>query len=161
MRHPKLKFVTAGLVALALVGAGGAAYAFWSGAGLGTGTAAVDPGTTTSVVVDQTSVLAPMAPGVAAQALSGHFTNNVTGATPVQVTSVTASVASVSKGGTVLTTCTASDFTITNAVMPVNLLIPVGDPEGAWSGATIAFNSTSANQDGCKGATVNIGYSIK
>lgn len=158
MRNAKSKSVALAIAIVVLVGGGTAAFAFWSGAGTGTGSAPINAGTTAALVINQTSTLTDMAPGVAAQTLSGNFTNNASGATPVQVTSVTATVASVSKGGTTITSCTASDFTITNGTMPVNASVPVGASVGAWTGAQIAFNNTSANQDACKGASVNIGY---
>ena len=53
-----------------------------------------------------------------------------------------------------------ADYTLTAAAMPVNAEIPVGAPVGTWTGATIAFNNTAANQDGCKGATVNLSYAV-
>jgi len=29
-----------------------------------------------------------------------------------------------------------------------------------WDGISISFNNTGANQDGCKGATVNLAYTL-
>jgi len=43
--------------------------------------------------------------------------------------------------------------------MPVGAQVPAGSAQGAWTGATIAFNNkTSVNQDACKNATVNFSY---
>ena len=50
-----------------------AAFAYWTNSGAGTGDA--DTGTNAAIVVNQTSTVTGMAPGVAAQALSGNFDN--------------------------------------------------------------------------------------
>jgi hypothetical protein len=45
--------------------------------------------------------------------------------------------------------------------MTVGAEVPAGNGQGSWSGATLAFNNKAdANQDACKGATVNLAYSI-
>lgn len=161
MPNRRVKTIAVSLGTLILVGSSAAALAFWTGSGTGAGTAPIDAGTASAVVVNQTSTLLPMAPGVAAQTLSGNFTNNAAGASPLQVISVTASVASVSVGGVTVSNCTAADFTITGATMPVNATIAVGDPVGSWTGATIAFNVTAGNQNGCKGGVVHLAYAMQ
>ena len=125
--------------------------------GAGTGTAAT--GTVANVTVVQTSVVSGMAPGDSAQALSGNFTNPNAG--PVYVGTVTASISSVTKaGGAPAGTCDASDYTLANAVMTVNTEVPAGTAQGSWSGASIKFNNKASNQDACKGATVNLAYTV-
>lgn len=141
--------------ALFLVG-GGAAYAYWTVSGAGSGsvtTADVD-----SVTINQTSTVTDLAPGVAAQTLSGDFDNPNDG--PVYITSVTVSIDSVTKAaGAPAGTCDASDYTLTGATVPVGTEVASGDGKGAWTGATIAFNNKpTTNQDACKGATVNLSY---
>ena len=44
--------------------------------------------------------------------------------------------------------------------MVVGVEVPAGLAKGAWTGATIAFANSGANQDACKGATVNLAYAI-
>jgi hypothetical protein len=141
-----------------LLGGSGVAYAYWTAGGAGTGTAAA--GTTTAIAVVQTSTVAGLKPGGAAQTLSGNFTS--TNTSPVYVTSVTASIASVDKAiGAPAGTCDATDFTLAAAVMTVNAEVPTGTAQGAWTGATIQFNDkTGVNQDACKGAAVNFSYAI-
>jgi hypothetical protein len=57
--------------------------------------------------------------------------------------------------------CSKDDYILTGALMNVaDKKIPAGNPKGAWGGATIEFNNTDANQDGCKGATVNLVYTV-
>lgn len=147
----------AGIVtaSLFLVG-GGAAYAYWTIGGSGSGS--VTTGDVSAVTINQTTTITDLAPGVAAQALSGTFDNPNDG--PVYITSVVASIASVTKAaGAAAGTCDATDYTLADASMPVGLEVAAGTGTGAWTGATIAFNNkTSANQDACKGATVNLSY---
>lgn len=139
--------VLAGVVVL-LVGAG-AAFAYWTNAGTGTGTAGT--GTNVAIVVNQTSTVSDMAPGVAAQALSGNFDNANAG--PVYVAGVTATVTGTDKTG-----CTAADYTIAGTAT-VAAQVPAGDNVGSWSGLTIQFNNKAGvNQDACKEATVTIAY---
>jgi hypothetical protein len=137
--------------------AGGAAFAYWTAGGSGSGTA--DTGTGTTLTANQTSTVTGLAPGVSAQTLSGDFDNPNPG--PVYVTSVTASISSVVKaGGAPAGTCDATDYTLSNAVMSVAAEVPAGNGTGAWTGATLTFFDKATNQDACKGATVNLAYSI-
>ena len=134
-------------VTVLLVGAG-AAFAYWSTTGAGTGSAGT--GTTVAIVVNQTSTVSGLAPGVAAKSLSGNFDNANTG--PVYVAAVTATVTGTDKTG-----CDASDYTIAGTAT-VGAEVPVGTGVGAWSGLTIQFNNKATNQDPCKGAVVAIAY---
>jgi hypothetical protein len=145
------------LVAAALIGATSVgAYAFWSSTGAGTGSAAT--GDVAAITVVQTSTVSGLAPGLSAQDLSGNFNNPNSG--PVYITSVTASISSVTKAvGAPAGTCDASDYTIAGTA-PVNAEVPAGNAKGSWTGLTIQFNNKAGvNQDACKGATVNLAYS--
>ncbi len=159
MRKMPKRMVPVAVALLALLAFSGVALAYWSATGAGTGTAQAAAGTT-PVVVNQVTVLTAMFPGDTAQTISGNFNNPNPG--QVYVTTVTASIASVVKaGGAPAGTCDATDFTLTGAVMSVNAEIPAGNAKGAWTGATIKFNDkVAADQNACKGATVNLGYSV-
>lgn len=141
-----------------LVLGGGVAFAYWTAGGTGTGSATT--GTNAAVTVVQDTVVSAMGPGVAAQELSGTFTNPNSG--PVYVGTVTVSIGSVAKaGGAPAGTCDATDYTLTGTAMAVNAQVPAGTAQGSWGGATIAFNNKpGVNQDACKGATVNLTYTI-
>lgn len=153
----KKKKVTVLGTAMVLI-SGGAAFAYWTGSGSGTGTATT-AATTTALTAVQTSTVSAMAPGSAAQTLSGNFNNTNSG--PVYVTSVTASIASVTKAaGAVAGVCDATDYTLASATMTVNAQVPAGSAQGAWTGATLQFNNKATNQDQCKGATVNLSYAV-
>jgi hypothetical protein len=149
----KVVVMTTGLVLV-----GGAAFAYWTAGGSGSGSAAT--GTNAAITAVQTSTVSAMAPGDAAQALSGNFNNGNSG--PVYVATVTASIASVTKGVSAPAgTCDASDYTLANAVATVNAEVAAGNSQGAWSGASIKFNNKAlVNQDACKNAVVTLAYAI-
>jgi hypothetical protein len=150
-RRTKILALTA-----ALVLAGGAAFAFWTAGGSGTGSATT--GDVTALTVVQTSAVTGLAPGLPAQTLSGKFNNPNSG--PVHIATVTASIASVTDGaGNAITGCDSSDYTLANATMTVNADIPAGTAQGAWTGATLAFFNKASNQDACKNAVVHLAYS--
>lgn len=152
-RKKTVALVTAALLAVG----GGVAIAYWTVGGSGTGTAAT--GTTSNILPVQTSVVTDMHPGDEPQPLSGTFTNSDEG--PVYVGTVTASIASVNKAnGAPDGTCDATDYTLVGAAMTVDAEVPVGFRQGTWTGATIQFNDKTTNQDACKGATVNLTYTI-
>ena len=133
------------------------AYAYWTAGGSGTGSGAA--GTTAALTVNQSTSLTAMYPGDTAQTISGTFGNTNSG--PIHVTTVTAAISGVAKaGGAPAGTCDATDFTLANAAMTVNAEVAVGDPVGAWTGATIKFNNKGSNQDACKLATVSLSYTI-
>lgn len=152
------RLVPFAIALLALVAFSAVTYAYWTGLGSGTGSGTAATGTGNLTVV-QTTVLTPMYPGDTAQTLSGNFTNPNPG--PVYVSTVTASISSVTKAtGAPSGTCDATDFTLASATMTVNAEVAAGTAKGAWTGATIHFNDKVTNQDACKGATVNLAYSI-
>ncbi len=145
----KKKQLLAGIATIALIVVGGSAFAFWTSIGSGTGSAGT--GTTSNIVVNQTSSVAGLAPGLAAQTLSGNFDNPNT--SPTYVTAVTATVTATDKTG-----CTASDYTIAGTAL-VGAEVQTGSAVGAWSGLTIQFNNKpGTNQDACKNAVVTISY---
>jgi hypothetical protein len=149
---------TIAITAILVGGGGAAAIAYWSAGGSGTGSATT--GTNSSISAIQTSSVAGLAPGSAAQTLSGNFNNS--NSSPTYVTSVVASISSVTKAvGAPSGTCDATDYTLTGATMSVAAEVAPGSAKGAWTGATLAFNDKAGTlQDACKGATVNLAYAI-
>jgi hypothetical protein len=145
-RKKKIAGVAFGTAVLML--AGGAAFGYWSITGTGSDTATT--GTVTSITVNQNSTVAGLAPGLAAQALSGDFDNPNSG--PVYVAAVTAVVSGTDKVG-----CGPTDYTIAGTA-PVGAQIASGSGVGSWSGLTIQFNNKVTNQDACKNAVVTIHY---
>ncbi|MFC7430335.1 MULTISPECIES: hypothetical protein [unclassified Agrococcus] len=153
-RLPRKKLI-AGVAALFMLVGAGAAVAYWTTTGSGTGSAAT--GSSQPVVVVQTSNVTNLRPGAAAQTLSGTFNNPSGGSQYVRT--VTASISSVTVAAGVTGTCTAADYTLAGATMTVNQNVAAGTGQGTWTGATIAFaNDNARNQDACQGATVNLSY---
>lgn len=146
--------VAAAASVIALVAAVGA-YAYWTQGGTGTGSATA--GSTSALTVNQTNTVTGLYPGGTAAALSGNFTNP--NASAVTISSITASVSSVSNGASdgSKPACTAADFSIGGSFGGTT--VPAGPGTvGSWSGLTIQLLNTAANQDNCKGATANIAY---
>lgn len=152
----RTKRIAAITAVLMLVG-GGIAFAYWTTTGTGTGSAA--SGTSGTITVNQTSVITNLNPGAAAQTLSGTFTNTTQAA--YDVSSLTATVSSVTTspaGGD----CEANDYVIAGtATFGNGGAVPIGTGVGSWTGLTIAFvDEPAEDQNGCKGATVGLAYSV-
>lgn len=148
---------TAALAGVLLLALAGAAFAYWTTSGTGSGSATT--GDLSTVTVNQTSTLTAMFPGDSPQTLSGTFTNPNSGS--VYVGTVTASIASVTKaGGAPAGTCDATDYTLSPTTATVNAQVATGTG-GTWSGPKIQFNNkTGADQNACKGATVTLAYAV-
>ncbi len=143
-----------GMAVVATVAVAGVAVAYWTQGGSGSGSAAT--GTTSAIVVHQTSTVNGLYPGGPAQALSGNFDNPNAG--PVFVTGVTAAVHPFSaQADGSKPACTAADFVIAGSAS-VGSEISSGLGVGSWSGLTIAMKDGSANQDNCKNVSVPIDY---
>ncbi|HWD82463.1 MAG TPA: hypothetical protein VG497_26370 [Kribbella sp.] len=147
--HRKKKIIIAAAATL-VIGAG-SAFAYWSTTGTGNGSGATSAGAS-DLTITQTSTIANMFPGDSPQTIGGTVKNNATNS--AYVNDVTVSIASVTATGT----CSASDYTLTTPVMHIGQELAAGATV-SFSGAKIQFNNkTDANQDGCKGATVNLSY---
>jgi hypothetical protein len=152
MREKKMHKKTVMLVSAGLIVAGaGGAFAYWSTSGSGTGSASTSAGAA-NLSIAQTSTISNMYPGGAAQTISGTVTNNA--ANSAYVTSVTVSITSVTGGAG---SCDATDYTLLLPTMPVGQDVAAGGT-ATFTGATLQFHNTASNQDGCKGATVNLAY---
>jgi hypothetical protein len=159
------------------VAGGGIAFAYFTNVGAGSGAAGT--GSNVPVVVKQTSTVAAMAPGIAAQPLVGNFDNPNAG--PVFLKSVKAEVTGVTMVGTPPgPACTVTDFVIAGGTQGattqigttvdvrasstgpagtgVGVEVPNGTAQGYWAGLTLQLINKPTNQDACKGSTVAITY---
>lgn len=109
-----------------------------------------------ALVINQTSVMADLYPGLPPQALSGTFTNP--GQAPVRIGSVTAALSGITEA---TGACALDNFELVDPVMAVGGEIPVGEDVGTWGGATIRMLDTAQNQDGCRRARVQISYTAR
>jgi hypothetical protein len=140
---------------VAALGIAAAAFAYWTTSGSGTGTAGT--GDAAAVNVTQVGTIAGLVPGGAAQAVDFKIANGKT--TSQYVTSVSVSIDSIKKtaDNTTATGCTTADFTIVQPTA-INRDLAAGDTTFSPSGASIAMNDATTNQDACKNVTVNLAY---
>lgn len=152
----KKRVGSVGVTAILLVGVG-VSYAFWTQGGAGVGSA--DTATTEAITVVQTSTVQGLGPGVAPAQLAGTFTNP--GDTEVRVTTLDATLGKVTKGGAPVVGCDATDYQLAGFPVTVTQDLATGTGVGSWTGGTIEFeNKTDKNQDACKGASVEITYTV-
>ncbi|TDW86948.1 hypothetical protein EV137_5017 [Kribbella pratensis] len=150
--HRKKKIIIAA-AATVVIGAG-SAFAYWSTTGSGSGSGATSAGTSNLAIV-QTSTVSNLRPGDAAQTISGTVTNNADSS--AYVNSVTVSIAGVTQASGATGICDATDYTLASPTMSVTTDVAPGGTAN-FNGATLKFNNKATNQDGCKGATVNLSY---
>lgn len=141
---------------LLLVG-GGAAFAYWTVSGSGTGTATT-AASNVAVTVNQTAITG-LYPGQAAQTLSGTFNNTNSG--PAYVTALTATSYDIDSTH-VSAGCTVAqgNYTLGGTAVVTGHDVAVGSPAAgsSWTGLTITMNNLGTNQDACKGAVVTVTY---
>jgi len=150
----KAKTIIAG-AAIAGLASTGVAYAYWTTTGGGSGTAGT--GTSQAVTMDQVGSISGLTPDSAPQNVNFSITNPAT--TNQYIASVT-----VTKSGLTAPLadgthpCTLLDFSLTQpTVVPGDLTS--GAHTFSANGSTLQLvNNPSANQDGCKGATVSLTF---
>lgn len=166
MRKHSKKLIAAVAGTAAAVALSGVAYAYWTSTGSGTGTASTK--TPAGLQLEVASHTAPsnMAPGVAPGAITVTVHNKDSNNTKAQQVIVT--INSVTKAvGAPAGSCTAADYTLAGGTMTTGAAdltaddsAPGGTDQTTFSGATLGFNNTASNQDGCKGATVNLDFAL-
>ena len=150
-----------------VVATAGAAYAYWSTSGSGSGTASTTAGTSNALTFTQNpdgsgaaQPVAAMYPGDTAQSLTVVVKN--TSGESAYVANVKAYITTNKPG------CTGADFLLGGVAAPSTSATAaaltwtaqdLASNGSASATSTIRFNnSTTANQDACKGATVTINY---
>jgi len=136
-----------------LLSGAGVAFAYWTNTGSGTGSATT--GNNVAITVLQTASSAVLVPGGPPSTLSGTFTN--TNASTVFVNTVTATLASVTGGGTTPLQCTIADYQLDTPTITIGAQAAVDDST-TWSGIKVSMVNSGTNQDKCKGATINLSY---
>jgi hypothetical protein len=141
------------VAAIAAVGA----TAYFTTTGSGTGSAAV--GTSSALTINQVGSVTNLLPGAAAQPIEYSVQN--TSAGHQYVGPVTVSIASVTQtvAGAAAGTCDSSDFTLVQPNTVPGDIAPGATYTSNPSGASIQMINKASNQDGCKGATVNLSFS--
>ena len=143
------KFVIAGVAAALVIGGGGAAFAYWTAQGTGTGTATT--GVSTDFTVTSVAPVGdPLVPGGSSQSVTFTVANEST--TPQTLTSVTVAVANADgTAWTAVPGCSAADYTIGTPSVVYGEIAGGADVSGT---VTIAMNNLGTDQDACQGVTV-------
>ena len=109
-----------------------------------------------SLTITQTSVITGLSPTTGAVGIFGTVTNNSD--EEARLDDIEVSIVGVTlAAGAAAGTCTAADYELFDAVMPVDVMLAARATTG-FSGASIGFVDTAENQDACQGATVLLEY---
>ena len=149
MRIKRSRKVVAGAAVVGLVAAG-AAFAYWTFGGAGTGSATTAANPASAIVVSQTAQTG-LAPGGEVN-LVGQLTNPNT--TDIKVGTLTAEVTGASNSGVALT-----DFSLVGNPVTINAVVKKGAPV-SWSGMKLVYANSDVNQDNAKNTTVSIKYTL-
>lgn len=147
-------------VLLALGGTAGIAWSYWSTTGAGTGSAATSVGGT-PMTIAQVGSLSAMFPGDTAQDINVAITNSSAESAYISTVTVTYTVTRTPAAIAASLLCTNGDYALTTAPtvgrdIASGATYPV--PPAVLTVGTIQFLNKTTNQDGCKGATVNLAF---
>jgi hypothetical protein len=151
LQFKKRRLIPVALAILVLVVGSGVAYAYWSSAGSGPGSAGV--GTSQALTVTQTLPLpSNLVPGGAAQNVTVHIVNPATFSQSLSAVAITVHAA------TLPALCQAGWFTVTNPT--IALPIVLATTTSTDQVGTIKLIESGTNQDGCKGATIQLDFAV-
>lgn len=147
---------------IALVMAGGVAFAYWTATGSGSGAETTASGPVAVEIIQRSIADVGMSPGSAAIPLSGDFINPNT--TPTVIHGITATIGTVENLlNADPSACAPSNFAIGGTVL-YSSPVPVGGNTttgvGSWSGLNIRMLESNTNQDACKDVRVNVLYTL-
>ena len=154
LRRILKKRVMVAFTVVAVLAVAGAAVAYFTSTGSGTGSASVGSSTAFTVAVSPATG-GPLYPGSGTESLAYTITNPGTANQNLSATTATvaSSGANITSGGVAVPGCLAADFTATN-VPPT-----YGNMAGGTSksgSVTVTMTNTTANQDPCQGKTPDI-----
>ncbi|MDV8146965.1 hypothetical protein [Arthrobacter sp. B10-11] len=150
-RKKRIIITTAALVAIG----GGAAFAYWSATGTGTGEAST--GETVAFTVLSTPATGDaLSPGGPVQTAAFTVTNGNTGTQ--NLASVTAEVANADGTEWTAGNCSAADFLVGSPAITTGQLAAGAVANGT---VTIQMVNRNANQDDCQGVTVPLYFEAK
>lgn len=154
MSRKKRLTITAAVTAALLVAGGGAAFAYWTAYGSGTGTATT--GTTTNFTITSTtsggSTGGSLTPGGPPQTITFTVTNP--GAGKQKLSTITPTITSATAPNVFPTTgCTAADYYFGTPSVIYGEIAAGGTLSGS---VTLTMNDSTTDQDGCKGLTIPV-----
>jgi hypothetical protein len=139
---------TAAITVVAVLAVSAAAFGYWTTTGGGTGTGTVGSDTTRTVTG---TIAAGLTPG-GSEAVT--LTANKDANTTYRIGAITGIVTATSNNGG---TCSSSDFHFTGPGADETVVAGTGTQ--ALTSGSVAMDNTSANQDGCKGASLSVALS--
>jgi hypothetical protein len=153
------------LIAIVVVGvAGGAAFAYFTAGGTGTGSAVVGSSSTWEVTAAGVTG-GPLLPGSGTQTINYTITNTSTGSQ--QLTSTSAELTADSSGNVFDTEtnataagCLASWFTVTNNPPPGLSLTVAGSASVTGASVTVTMDESGTNQDACQDTSPQVTISV-
>jgi hypothetical protein len=149
VKNKKRRVLPVAIALMAIIALSGVAYAYWSSTGTGTGSAGV--GNSVPFTVSQTGSVSGLVPGGTAQDVTVNVSN--TAGFSQSVTAITVSV-----NATAHPTCLATWFTLVQPSGPYPFAIAGGGNHDFVG--TIAMTNDVANQDACKGLTINLDFAV-
>jgi hypothetical protein len=165
-RFMNKKVAAIGLAAGLLLGAGGAAFAYFTGSGTGTGTGSVGSGATWAVS-QSGSASGAMYPGVGTSVVTFSLQNTGTGYQGIDSVSQTVAAinddgsGNITQGGVALPGCLSTWFGVTSVGAPsVGYGHSVAPTASTTVAVTVHMNNVDANQDVCKTATPDVNLTV-
>src|SRR5215212_1947504 len=141
------------LSVVGLLAVGVVAYAYWSAGGGGSASGQTANGNAAAVNAVTSSNLDGLYPG-ASKTITGNFDNSGNG-NSVHVNGLTAAISVTPTAGN---TCAASNYSVTGLSV-TSADVAASSQGGAFTG-TLNMADLATNQDGCKGATVTLTYTV-
>jgi hypothetical protein len=153
--HKRRKWVAFGLVGVLAMG--GAAYAYYSATGSGSGNTQAGTSTPMTIAATITPDASGLVPGGVPAGVS--FTVDNTAANDQRVATIhLASVTAFTDAGhtTPAAGCVTADFTV--ADVSENQIIPAGTTPAATNDGSLVFADSGINQDACKSAYLVLAF---
>ncbi len=148
-----------GITAAIVLAGGGAAYAYFTTTGSGTGSATV--GTTGTWSVTQASTSGTIYPGSGSSVITFNVKNTGTGDQQYSTatTAVNSSSGNITQSGTAVSGCLASWFSA-SVTSDTNLSTNVAGGATVQVQVTVTMPSATVNQDSCESAAPDVTLSI-
>ena len=156
------KVVAIGLAAGITLGLGGAAFAYFTASGSGTGAAAVGDASSATWGITQTAELGTMYPGQGSSAITYTITNDGSGNQALEATSLAASVNSdlsgpsagdVMSNGSAVNGCLASWFTPAIGAPSISYGTSIAPGAAETVIVTVTMSDAASSQDACQGVS--------
>jgi hypothetical protein len=165
-RFMNKKVAAIGLAAGLVLGGAGAAFAYFTANGNGTGQGTVGSASTWGVA--QTTSTGTMLPGSGTSVIEFTVTNNSTGAQAIESGDLAAAIvsdastpANIEQSGVALSGCEAGWFNVVSVGAPsVGYGNSIGHNGTTTVDVTVSMSDSHSNQDLCEGATPDVSLTV-